>query len=603
MNYLFAASIGPVQEFIASARRSRDLWFGSWLLGELSKAAAQAIVKRCKVQSLIFPHTPDPNDLDPGSDFGVVNKILAVVDDPGSVDAEVVAAMQQRLRDIMTDAYKNVPRDENFLEDRAISQVMDLPEYYSAAAPLESVNYKQTRDRVERLLLARKTTREFGPTVEWADTVPKSSLDGLRESVIHERLYGSLSARDLYRSYGVRPGERLCGVGLLKRRGNRGGKESFFSTSHVAALPLLHALTDKEAADRYIEALKGLGLADRDFNTVPISAGNPVHPAFGRHDGQLLFEERLKEYFENDAANLKTAKSALNLFLTEALEGKRPLPYYALLHGDGDRMGKAIELITDIPQHRGLSGQLTAFAGTARSIVEAHSGWLVYSGGDDVLAFVPLHTALECAGELARVFAGGLANFPDKSGKTPTLSIGMAVAHHLDPLSDALVLARKAEKIAKGQGGNSLSVIVSKRGGPDLTVTGPWGEFDQRLADFVSLHNADAVPDGAGFELRDAARRLAGVSGEMQQEAAPILLAEAKRILGRKRAKHGMEEMAEGLVQRLLGDLEQKRFSVAQLADELIAARVFAEAKEKAATSGARTAGLQPGPPSRKARK
>jgi CRISPR-associated protein Cmr2 len=42
--HLWIISIGPVQEFIASARRSRDLWFGSWLLSELSKAAALRIV-------------------------------------------------------------------------------------------------------------------------------------------------------------------------------------------------------------------------------------------------------------------------------------------------------------------------------------------------------------------------------------------------------------------------------------------------------------------------------------------------------------------------------------------------------------------------------
>lgn len=43
MNYLISIAIGPVQEFIASARRSRDLWFGSWLLSELSKVDATVI--------------------------------------------------------------------------------------------------------------------------------------------------------------------------------------------------------------------------------------------------------------------------------------------------------------------------------------------------------------------------------------------------------------------------------------------------------------------------------------------------------------------------------------------------------------------------------
>lgn len=53
--YLLAIGIGPVQEFIASARRSRDLWFGSWLLSEISKAAAKKIADECGRDNLIFP--------------------------------------------------------------------------------------------------------------------------------------------------------------------------------------------------------------------------------------------------------------------------------------------------------------------------------------------------------------------------------------------------------------------------------------------------------------------------------------------------------------------------------------------------------------------
>jgi hypothetical protein len=42
--HVLLISLGPVQEFIASARRCRDLWFGSWVLSELAKAAAAGIV-------------------------------------------------------------------------------------------------------------------------------------------------------------------------------------------------------------------------------------------------------------------------------------------------------------------------------------------------------------------------------------------------------------------------------------------------------------------------------------------------------------------------------------------------------------------------------
>ncbi len=40
--------------------------------------------------------------------------------------------------------------------------------------------------------------------------------------------------------------------------------------------------------------------------------------------------------------------------------------------------------------------------------VAEHHGALVYSGGDDVLAFLPLDTALDCAGALRASFADDL---------------------------------------------------------------------------------------------------------------------------------------------------------------------------------------------------
>ena len=41
--WLLAISIGPVQEFIAAARKTRDLWFGSTMLSEVARAAAAEI--------------------------------------------------------------------------------------------------------------------------------------------------------------------------------------------------------------------------------------------------------------------------------------------------------------------------------------------------------------------------------------------------------------------------------------------------------------------------------------------------------------------------------------------------------------------------------
>ncbi len=89
--HLLALSVGPVQEFIAAARRTRDLWFGSFLLSELSKAAARAISQKGGRQSLIFPAPQRAEDLEPESPLSVANVLLAEV--PAGYEPSIIAAL------------------------------------------------------------------------------------------------------------------------------------------------------------------------------------------------------------------------------------------------------------------------------------------------------------------------------------------------------------------------------------------------------------------------------------------------------------------------------------------------------------------------------
>lgn len=604
MQHLFLVNVGPVQDFIAAARRSRDLWFSSWLLSELSRAAAQTVVAHNHLESLIFPAPPTQEGLAAGARSSVANKILALVDGSPEALAEAVEkAMRARLAAVYNHAF-------NSLDDRsrrvARQQADDLPEFFWAALPLEDErDYPVMRDRLEAIMAARKATRDVGP-VGWGAMIPKSSLDGQRESVIPESQYPSTRAiqdeqqraanrrkvTELYDRYNAGPAERLSGVDLLKRRGNRGNDEHFPSTSHIASLPLLARLNLDPARvtdplTTYVRALHGLGI-DRDTVPPPFDLSARV---IGGLDGSVLFEGRFFEDWPEellDQATVDAARAALSAFLDAAADGRRPLPYYALLLADGDGMGKAIDARTSRLGHRDLSQALDRFAGDVRSIVETiHRGGLVYAGGDDVLAFVPLHTVLPCAHALKMRFAQHLEGFAyDDAGtqRTPTLSVGIAVSHHIEPLSDALALARGAEKRAKAvPGKNALAVTVSKRSGADRTVAGTWGILDERLAWLVGLHRAEAVPDGAAYELEELALRLTVPSGDTLH--APLREAtrkEAIRILRRKKAARGAEAIATKDRERLEGVINGGQVRVHDLAQELIVARIFADAEDLA---------------------
>lgn len=92
-SHLIVLSVGPVQEFIATARRTRDLLFGSFILSEVSKAVAESVADQGG--QLIFP-SPEL-DLSPDSDPNVTNVVLAEL--PGGDPCEVARKAKGAARD------------------------------------------------------------------------------------------------------------------------------------------------------------------------------------------------------------------------------------------------------------------------------------------------------------------------------------------------------------------------------------------------------------------------------------------------------------------------------------------------------------------------
>lgn len=598
--HLFLVTLGPVQDFIAAARRTRDLWFGSWLLSDLARVAARQIAQSAEAQ-MIFP-AQLPSNI---GEANVANKILAIVTvDPATLGAQVIDAVRERLLALWTDARNGVGGQ---IDDTiATDQIGDLPEVYWAAVALPAnTAYPQARRQVEALMAARKATRDFAP-VTWGSNVPKSSIDGLRESVIPESAYPKgkndpnyqSKVEALYKRYGAGPAERLSGVDLLKRHAQP-VELAFASASDIAVRPVLNRLKAldqkqvREAWNSYIDALRKM-VGDR----LDEERTGRKHWLLGHYDGGLLLESRLHEMFTetsnggNARAKREQASKALSEFYRRC-NIEPPDPYYAILLADGDRMGATIDHQQTIDRHIELSRRLSTFADRARQIIAQHEGSLVYAGGDDVLALLPLHTLLRCAHDLQHEFGNVInpphagARFTDADGNVPTLSVGIAIVHHLEPLGDALAIARTAERAAKTvDGKNALAITLSKRSGADVTVQGRWGSLDKRLQQFITMHRLDALPDGAAFQLRNLAERLTPTQGRLTlpPEAA---LAEAKRIIGRKQPRRGQDAKLTDATREAIDDALSAGDGhalqvIRAVADEMIVARLLARAADLA---------------------
>jgi|LSQX01.2.fsa_nt_gb CRISPR-associated protein Cmr2 len=652
--HLLLISIGPIQDFIASARRCQDLWFGSWLLSDLAREVAQSVKEQAKNDPLIFPA-----GLNLADKPSVANKIMAMLGDgadPNDIAETAKKAMDKRLNSLADEAFDPLP-EKFFNQALAEKQVADLMEFLWVSVPIGEGEggYAAVRDRAEALLAARKNTKDWGP-VSWhplaGKGVPKSSLDGVRESVIHEQAYDVLTPNELRLKYLVKPGERLCGVGLLKRAGvdkpgNIGGvaRPAFHSTSHVASAPILTRMAmqgdaAENAFDEYRKVLERIGVDLKRFRiragkTTHAKVGNPltnsedpVKPARAYevaadghgYDGYLLFENRLPEIvteYCTEHAQAASNSSAGAKALTDAKDAHRRFrkalglreghtAYYAYLLADGDKMGQAIDALAKgkdgIQAHRKLSKALEDFSGGCARIVEEHGGSLVYAGGDDVLALCPLHTVLSLARALRDSFNDSVAYLSkEKMPSLPTLSVGLSICHHMSSMERARELAKTAEKMAKDAGRNALAIVLEKRSGGVIDAVSKWSNdescVDRHLVQLAKWLNAGELPHGFAYDLEQMLIPFVTptTGAQSNSEFGEIILKLAERVLHRKRAEGGEAELSSGLKRYLSSRLRSSDAmkAVTQMANEIQIAREFLRAFEDAGWTSEQKGGVQ----------
>jgi CRISPR-associated protein Cmr2 len=603
--YLLLLVLGPVQDFIATARKCQDLWYGSHLLSQLAAAAAEGVESAAGGGSLVFPGTLGRD----GS--GASNKIVAQLPaglDPASVAAAAKRSMEARLDSTRDEAFDRL-RDagEFFNRNVAEAQVAELIEFIWVAVPI-ATSYREALTQAEGLMAARKNSRRWPAEQNSCAGVPRSTLDPSRDSVIDESAYDRLKPPELRKRLFVKSRERIDGISLMKRIGTESsgqGAPAFHSTAHIASAPFRERIARLPAAQAaamsLLSTLEEVGV---DLSTLTIRSGGStswttadgIHvprafPRDGRGagerglDGSIFYANRVEELLDEHAAagsNTPANRLAVERAIgaVRAAAGAEPGPYYAMLLADGDRMGAAIERIAAANEHRALSTTLSEeFAARCSSLVEAAGGSLVYAGGDDVLALVPLHAVVALADQLRRRFATAMQPYGSQ-GAAPTLSVGIAIAHHLEPMGEVLELARSAEKLAKKRR-NSLAIIVSPRSGAEKIVTAEWDEtlgertLVARLQFWAEHFGSGALPDGVIQHLRDAVAPLFVTRHAAEKiELADVARALVLRVLQRRELDESIKaQLMQAAGSYLLSEHQDPMRAVNRLADELAIAR------------------------------
>lgn len=563
---LLLFSLGPVQSFIAEARRTHDLWAGSKILVDVTRAAIAAIDPAG--ENLVFPAHVEAHKQ---KSIPNVFAMLVPFDDAKRLAQAAREAAQKKLQEIAHDALRRLTgiiKDEVFnnIWQRQLERHLECN--WVACKSIAGESHGKWYERARRALEARKRTRNF-PEAE--EPGMKDSLSGQRSALFTapfpnpkkfwEKVQKQLDNKSILQAKGR---ERLDAVGLAKRFSRWPQEVDHFpSVSSVAS-----ALFLQQAYENAPGALKEFkqALDDAAKNKIVFALPN-FNKALAalpdwHHDGYYFYEERLRDKIAEYEMG-ETLSSAQQRALYDArtkldnLRKKADCPlssYYAILMMDGDSMGRRVSDCDKIEQHRQLSEKMEEFAGFAAALRPVGSA-VIYAGGDDVMMLLPLRNALAAAQELRDKYVAlfndwALEAFGAEKAKEVrfTCSAGLVIAHHLSPLDAALQEARAAEKRAKNlYGRDALAITVLKRSGEPVQVGAKWEVGSEKtvnlILDFVELFEKKENGLAAKFPY-DAAQEAGALMG-IADKAHEALL---RRLLKRHGPKiNDLETRAERL--------------------------------------------------------
>lgn len=445
---LLKLQLGPVQEFIAQARSTRDLWSGSyllsWLMGKamaqlLMEANTQLIFPASEMQPLITFHKSG-NATDP--------QLLLTPNLPNIFVARVPAA---RAVEIAREVEKSIQA-----EWKAICMSVWERHKDFGIKDAQRPHFESQADRL--LSVAWQVTPETG---NYAEDYRQNGgqLDAVRQT------------RD-FRAWG--PGATLCGV----EKDSLTGKEEAIAGGKTTAA----VISEYKSLFKHDDYLGAIGLIKRVWHLTYLHDKKKLKTSATDFKIRSIPAIAARQNKHDDDENPQ-----------ERTLGEK---YIAAIAFDGDQIGKWVsgELLSSSndlqAHHQRFSQCLGTFAlQKVRAIVEAPAGGrapggqpisiplgqLIYAGGDDVLALVPADAALSVAQALRQAFREATADLKGQSGQSPDASAGIAIAHIRSPLQDLIRTAQAAEKRAKSEVGRpAFSVTLMKRSGEIVEWGSQW---------------------------------------------------------------------------------------------------------------------------------
>jgi len=477
-------SFGPVQSFVAQARRTRDLYAGSLLLSHLALTSMRAISNG----KIILPDFDVLSASEKKSDHATApNRFIA------EFDSEAAAATAARVaEDALWVEWRRIAGAvwDRYLEKAAALGERTIEIWQRQRDHFWNVSWVVGPATSTDLLDRRKNWQNKEAPVEGGDhCVLMGNLQELsgfirskqkqQQDAFWKVVCEKTSRLDLELN------ERLCAVAFIKRFlpsvaeqviGRKFELQRWPSTVSIAALPWMRTIGARREfhaeAQAYAETAAGepgATLASwrriRLLEEFPLSAGR-----FRGLSGNFLNRTALANKGDTPIDELVRARLLKALQSLERHTLGRAGNFYAILLMDGDSMGALIG------KHgpEAVTGALTDFAVMAPKVIEAHDGVCVYAGGDDLLALLPIDRALDAASKARQLYAESFG-----SEIPATVSAAIVYAHYHCTFSRVLAYAHELlDVVAKeSTGRDSIAIGVLKPGGITCQWSAPFKHF------------------------------------------------------------------------------------------------------------------------------
>ncbi|KAF0194308.1 MAG: Crm2 family CRISPR-associated protein [Bacillota bacterium] len=492
-------TLGPVQTFVAQARKTQDFWAGSFLLSWLAGQAIYAV--HTHGGKLILPSVVDDqnrliDDLVNAIDSAKHGKIwpneLHMASLPNRFAADVPEDFDPAL---CTQAVEETwEKLSQIIWERYVRPIASIGKDTEAIWRRQVGHFWEQKWVISDLFTDLDRRKSWRTHIVPPEPGGKCTLMGSFQELsghtrgVLQKSFWDLLARQV-EGYLIRENEQLCAVAFIKRVLPLVADEvigrvpqQYPSTRFLAAIPWLQSLPHTPEVHRdiasYVELVQSScsGYRGDEAKSIPVltkelSSASPVRTlATLKSDffDRSSFED--KEFLEqHKICNQRQLLQALDRVTGHKQVGV-PGRFYAMLLMDGDRMGDHLKK----QEPRFISAALRRFNSVAEKIVAGFCGVTVYCGGDDLLALVPLDSALNAAEDVKKAF--GTCFMEVDLALRPSISAAIIYAHEATPLKAVYgKIQQLLDEVAKNTiGRDAVAVAVWKGSGVALEWSLPW---------------------------------------------------------------------------------------------------------------------------------